>query len=231
MSDKPRLISQFFRQNFSQPPVTNPPIDSLRERHVMSLKTRFSTSPNILDTGRAQDGVLVLGKPCPRRRGLGAFQGAFRRRGAGGIDCTFAAGGGLPTRYAPRSAHPQPGRTGRARAKSRNCSCRIATSLTTRSASPACWRRRRSASHLVRRGLRSYCSINVETAECINALLCGADRGRRDDGLCVSGGSGDRRPAWSRPFRRDEPRQVPRQPSQEPWTKACSRSCRRWGSR
>nr|MDQ2878116.1 glutamate synthase large subunit [Pseudomonadota bacterium] len=37
ISDKPRLISQFFRQNFSQ--VTNPPIDSLRERHVMSLKT------------------------------------------------------------------------------------------------------------------------------------------------------------------------------------------------
>jgi glutamate synthase (NADPH/NADH) large chain len=29
ISDKPRLISQFFRQNFSQ--VTNPPIDSLRE--------------------------------------------------------------------------------------------------------------------------------------------------------------------------------------------------------
>ncbi|KAK0340305.1 hypothetical protein LTR94_031084, partial [Friedmanniomyces endolithicus] len=31
ISDKPRLISQFFRQNFSQ--VTNPPIDSLRERY------------------------------------------------------------------------------------------------------------------------------------------------------------------------------------------------------
>ncbi|WP_375285220.1 glutamate synthase central domain-containing protein, partial [Sphingobium yanoikuyae] len=38
ISDKPRTISHFFRQNFSQ--VTNPPIDPLRERHVMSLKTR-----------------------------------------------------------------------------------------------------------------------------------------------------------------------------------------------
>ncbi|MFN7323471.1 MAG: glutamate synthase central domain-containing protein, partial [Sphingomonadales bacterium] len=47
ISDKPRIISQFFRQNFSQ--VTNPPIDSLRERHVMSLKTRFSNLANILD--------------------------------------------------------------------------------------------------------------------------------------------------------------------------------------
>ncbi|MGO1305541.1 MAG: glutamate synthase central domain-containing protein, partial [Sphingomonas parapaucimobilis] len=46
ISDKPRLISQFFRQNFSQ--VTNPPIDSLRERYVMSLKTRFGNLANIL---------------------------------------------------------------------------------------------------------------------------------------------------------------------------------------
>src|SRR3546814_2243196 len=30
ISDKPRTVSHFFRQNFSQ--VTNPPIDSLRER-------------------------------------------------------------------------------------------------------------------------------------------------------------------------------------------------------
>ncbi len=48
ISDKPRIISQFFRQNFSQ--VTNPPIDSLRERYVMSLKTRFSNLANILET-------------------------------------------------------------------------------------------------------------------------------------------------------------------------------------
>ncbi|MBZ0123518.1 MAG: glutamate synthase large subunit, partial [Roseovarius sp.] len=34
-----RPLSHFFRQNFSQ--VTNPPIDSLREFRVMSLKTRF----------------------------------------------------------------------------------------------------------------------------------------------------------------------------------------------
>ena len=37
----------FFRQNFSQ--VTNPPIDSLRENEVMSLKTRFGNTGNILD--------------------------------------------------------------------------------------------------------------------------------------------------------------------------------------
>jgi len=39
LSEQYRPLSHFFRQNFSQ--VTNPPIDSLRETAVMSLKTRF----------------------------------------------------------------------------------------------------------------------------------------------------------------------------------------------
>ena len=39
LSSHHRPISHYFRQNFSQ--VTNPPIDSLRENKVMSLKTRF----------------------------------------------------------------------------------------------------------------------------------------------------------------------------------------------
>ena len=47
LSDRYRPLSHFFRQNFSQ--VTNPPIDSLRENEVMSLKTRFGNTRNILD--------------------------------------------------------------------------------------------------------------------------------------------------------------------------------------
>ena len=47
LSDRYRPLSHFFRQNFSQ--VTNPPIDSLRENEVMSLKTRFGNLGNILD--------------------------------------------------------------------------------------------------------------------------------------------------------------------------------------
>ena len=39
LSDRYRPLNHYFRQNFSQ--VTNPPIDSLRENKVMSLKTRF----------------------------------------------------------------------------------------------------------------------------------------------------------------------------------------------
>ena len=46
LSKRYRPLSHFFRQNFSQ--VTNPPIDSLREYRVMSLKTRFGNLKNVL---------------------------------------------------------------------------------------------------------------------------------------------------------------------------------------
>ena len=50
LSDKYRPLYHFFRQNFSQ--VTNPPIDSLRENKVMSLKTcLLYTSPSPRDRG------------------------------------------------------------------------------------------------------------------------------------------------------------------------------------
>src|SRR3546814_10891028 len=52
LSDRYRGMHHFFRQNFSQ--VTNPPIDSLRERRVMTLKTRLGNLGNILDEDEAQ---------------------------------------------------------------------------------------------------------------------------------------------------------------------------------
>ena len=58
LSEKYRPLSHFFRQNFSQ--VTNPPIDSLREYRVMSLKTRFGNLKNVLDESSAQTEILVL---------------------------------------------------------------------------------------------------------------------------------------------------------------------------
>ena len=46
LSKKYRGLHHFFRQNFSQ--VTNPPVDSLREKVVMSLRTRIGNLSNIL---------------------------------------------------------------------------------------------------------------------------------------------------------------------------------------
>src|SRR3546814_17641734 len=52
LSDRYRGMHHFFRQNFSQ--VTNPPIDSLRERRVMTLKTRLGNLGHTLAKDNAQ---------------------------------------------------------------------------------------------------------------------------------------------------------------------------------
>ena len=61
LSKKYRGLHHFFRQNFSQ--VTNPPVDSLRERVVMSLRTRIGNLSNILDEDEKQCNHLQLDSP------------------------------------------------------------------------------------------------------------------------------------------------------------------------
>ena len=61
LSENYRGLHHFFRQNFSQ--VTNPPIDSLRERVVMSLRTRLGNLSNILDEDQSQCEHLQLNSP------------------------------------------------------------------------------------------------------------------------------------------------------------------------
>ncbi len=46
LSDRPRLIYDYFKQNFAQ--VTNPPIDPIREELVMSLVSMIGPRPNLL---------------------------------------------------------------------------------------------------------------------------------------------------------------------------------------
>ncbi len=49
LSDKPRLLYDYFFQNFAQ--VTNPPIDPIREELVMSLVSFIGPRPDLLDLG------------------------------------------------------------------------------------------------------------------------------------------------------------------------------------
>src|SRR5205823_9078426 len=46
LSNKPKLLYNYFKQNFAQ--VTNPPIDSIREALVMSLVSMIGPRPNLL---------------------------------------------------------------------------------------------------------------------------------------------------------------------------------------
>ena len=91
LSNMYRPLSHFFRQNFSQ--VTNPPIDSLREFRVMSLKTRFGNLKNVLDESSAQTEILTLDSPFVGNAQWDELTAQFNAQLAT-IDCTFEAGEG-----------------------------------------------------------------------------------------------------------------------------------------
>ena len=101
LSDKYRGLHHFFRQNFSQ--VTNPPIDSLRERRVMSLRTRLGNLGNILDEDAGQCRLLQLESPVLTTAELGAMRG-YMGETAAEIDCTFDVSAGAQRARATRCA-------------------------------------------------------------------------------------------------------------------------------
>ena len=53
LSDKPKMLYDYFHQNFAQ--VTNPPIDPIREESVMSLVSLIGPRPNLLDLATGGD--------------------------------------------------------------------------------------------------------------------------------------------------------------------------------
>ena len=164
ISDKPRNIAQFFRQNFSQ--VTNPPIDSLRETRVMSLKTRFGNLANILDADGQNSNVLVLDTPVLSCADWDRLKAHFGGQAAV-IDCTYPATGG-PEQLRAAIA------TIRAQAERAIREGKTELFLTDEAIGPD----RMSIqmvlaaaavhTHLVRKGLRSYASVNVRSAECLD---------------------------------------------------------------
>src|SRR5947208_7696277 len=62
MSNTPKLLHTYFKQNFAQ--VTNPPIDSIREELVMSLVSFIGPRPNLFDVeGLAKKKRLEVRQP------------------------------------------------------------------------------------------------------------------------------------------------------------------------
>ena len=174
LSSQYRPLSHYFRQNFSQ--VTNPPIDSLREYRVMSLKTRFGNLKNVLDEDSSQTEILVLESPFVTNAQFDAMLSHFGDSVVT-IDCTFPAGG---TQGALRAA------LDRIRAEAedavRSGAGHIVLSDRAQDADQAAMPMilATSAVHswLTRQGLRTFCSMNVRAAECIDphyfAVLIGA---------------------------------------------------------
>ena len=162
LSARYRALHHFFRQRFSQ--VTNPPIDSLRERRVMSLKTRLGNLGNILDEDERQCELLQLQSPVLSNS---AFAAMRRHMGdsAVEIDCTFEPGEGTLRTALERIQRETEDSVRRGR---------VHVILSDRAASaerapiPMVLATGAVHSHLVRQRLRTFTSLNVRAAECLD---------------------------------------------------------------
>ena len=157
-----RPVAHYFRQNFSQ--VTNPPIDSLRENKVMSLKTRFGNLGTILDFDNlTEDNIYVLDSPILSNSQFKKFKKLFQKN-IKILNCTFNVNSSLKDRIeAIRSEAEVAVREGSktlvlSDIKVSKDSANIPMILAVGAVH----------SHLVKLGLRGYCSINVETSETLD---------------------------------------------------------------
>jgi glutamate synthase (NADPH/NADH) large chain len=176
LSKKYRPLSHYFRQNFSQ--VTNPPIDSLREYRVMSLKTRFGNLKNVLDEDSSQTEIFVLDSPFVANSQWDEMVKQFNADMVE-IDCTFPVSGdanALQTELARIRAEAEDA----VRSGAGHIVLTDHMSGADKVAMPMILATSAVHSHLTRRGLRTFCSLNVRSAECIDphyfAVLigCGA---------------------------------------------------------
>jgi len=168
-----RPLSHFFRQAFSQ--VTNPPIDSLREARVMSLKTRFGNLKNVLDENSGQTEILVLESPFVANAEFEVMLKQFGDQVAV-IDCTFPAGGDMTEALARIRAEAEDA----VRSGAGHLVLTDEHQSEARAPMPMILATSAVHSWLTRKGLRTFCSVNVRSAECIDphyfAVLigCGA---------------------------------------------------------
>ena len=171
-----RPLSHFFRQNFSQ--VTNPPIDSLRESRVMSLKTRFGNLKNVLDESSAQTEIILLESPFLANAEFDVMVGHFGA-GVAIIDCTFPVNPGhddlrlgLERIRAEAEDAVRSGAGHLVLTDEHQGPTAVGMPMILATSAVHSW--------LTRKGLRTFCSINVRSAECIDphyfAVLigCGA---------------------------------------------------------
>jgi len=167
LSDSYRGLHHFFRQNFSQ--VTNPPIDPLRETRVMSLNTRLGNLGNILEEEARQCDLLQLESPVLSTAEHFALRRHLDDRTAV-IDCTMPADPGDEHDQLMREALERV-RTEAENAVREGCTHLVLTDEGTgpeRAPLPMILATGAVHSHLIRRQLRTFTSLNVRSGECLD---------------------------------------------------------------
>ncbi|MBB5372366.1 glutamate synthase large subunit [Acidocella aromatica] len=164
LSEKYRGLHAYFRQSFSQ--VTNPAIDSLRETRVMTLKTRLGNLGNVLEEDETQCDLLQLDSPV---LSTVEFEAMRKTMGASAcvVDCTFKVAngeGGLRRAIERIRREAEEGvRAG--------CTHVILTDEAMgpeRAPIPMILATGAVHTHLVRQSLRTFTSLNVRAAECLD---------------------------------------------------------------
>ena len=174
LSEHYRGLHHYFRQAFSQ--VTNPPIDSLRETRVMTLKTRLGNLGNILDEDPTQCDMLMLDSPVLSNAEFDAMR-AYMGTTACVVDCTFPVAEG----EAGLRRHIERIRREAEEGVRSGCAHVILTDeaqSAERAVIPMILSVGAVQTHLVKNGLRTFTSLNVRVAESLDvhyvAVLIGA---------------------------------------------------------
>ena len=164
LSDKFRGLHHYFRQAFSQ--VTNPPIDSLRETRVMSLKTRLGNLGNVLDEDRGQCDLLQLESPVLSNAEFAAMR-AMMGTAACEVDCTFPVADGESGLRAALERIRIEAEEG-VRAGATHVILSDENVSADRAAIPMILATAGVHTHLVRSSLRTFTSLNVRSAQCLD---------------------------------------------------------------
>ena len=93
MSDKPRMLYDYFKQRFAQ--VTNPAIDSIREEVIMALECYCGPERNLLETTEEHAHRLRIPHPILSNEEMAAIRHLdYRGWKTAAIDITYRAGSG-----------------------------------------------------------------------------------------------------------------------------------------
>lgn len=164
LSDNYRGLHHFFRQNFSQ--VTNPPIDSLREKAVMTLKTRLGNLGNILDEDESQMRVLEFESPVLTN---GEFEriADFMGDDAEEISCVFPVDGGEHALRQALSRIQKEAEEAVQRGKAHLILSDMAQDKD-HAAIPMILATASIHTHLIQQQLRTFTSLNIRSGECVD---------------------------------------------------------------
>ena len=162
LSENYRGLHHFFRQMFSQ--VTNPPIDSLRETLVMSLKTRLGNLNNILDEDESQCKLLQLESPVLTNgqfKAMADYMGETKHQ----VDCTFDLKvESLPAAMERIKAEAEDA----VRGGSAHLILSDQNVTATRAPIPMILAVGGVHTHLLKQRLRTFTSLNVRSGECLD---------------------------------------------------------------